>query len=83
MRNDRSDALYIFCLPQNPTLLCPTLLLVNPEHISTLRINSTTMDPKVGIGVFAMNAQGKFVLGERKGSHGAGESWQHRHAQQY
>lgn len=31
------------------------------------------MDPRVGIGVFAMNAEGKFVLGERKGSHGAGE----------
>lgn len=31
------------------------------------------MEPKVGVGVFALNSEGKFILGERKGSHGAGE----------
>ncbi|OQD73283.1 hypothetical protein PENDEC_c016G04861 [Penicillium decumbens] len=30
------------------------------------------MEPKVGVGVFAINSEGKFLLGERKGSHGAG-----------
>ncbi|KAJ5836061.1 hypothetical protein N7447_002087 [Penicillium robsamsonii] len=30
------------------------------------------MDPKVGIGVFVFNAAGKFVIGKRKGSLGAG-----------
>lgn len=30
------------------------------------------MDPKVGIGVFAFNDAGKFVIGKRKGSLGAG-----------
>ncbi|KAJ5126090.1 hypothetical protein N7448_005400, partial [Penicillium atrosanguineum] len=33
---------------------------------------SFMMDPKVGVGVFALNSEGKFILGERKGSHGAG-----------
>lgn len=32
------------------------------------------MEPKVGVGVFALNSEGRFVLGKRKGSHGAGES---------
>ncbi|QQK42840.1 NUDIX hydrolase domain-like [Penicillium digitatum] len=30
------------------------------------------MDPKVGVGVFVFNAAGKFVIGKRKGSLGAG-----------
>ncbi|KAJ5745211.1 hypothetical protein N7520_010393 [Penicillium odoratum] len=30
------------------------------------------MDPRVGVGVFVVNAEGKFVIGKRKGSHGAG-----------
>jgi mannose-6-phosphate isomerase-like protein (cupin superfamily) len=30
------------------------------------------MDPKVGIGVFVFNGAGKFVIGKRKGSLGAG-----------
>ncbi|CAG8931698.1 unnamed protein product [Penicillium salamii] len=30
------------------------------------------MDPRVGIAVFVLNAQGKFIVGKRKGSHGAG-----------
>ncbi|KAI3297400.1 hypothetical protein DTO002I6_3152 [Penicillium roqueforti] len=30
------------------------------------------MDPKVGVGVFVLNAAGKFLIGKRKGSLGAG-----------
>ncbi|KUM55797.1 hypothetical protein ACN42_g11438, partial [Penicillium freii] len=30
------------------------------------------MDPKVGVGVFVFNAAGKFVIGKRQGSLGAG-----------
>ena len=30
------------------------------------------MDPKVGVGVFVLNSEGKFVIGKRKGSLGAG-----------
>ncbi|CAG8044935.1 unnamed protein product [Penicillium salamii] len=30
------------------------------------------MDPRVGIAVFVLNAQGKFIVGKRKGSHGTG-----------
>lgn len=30
------------------------------------------MEPKVGVGVFVLNAEGKFILGHRKGSIGAG-----------
>lgn len=30
------------------------------------------MQVTVGVGVFAFNSQGHFVVGERKGSHGAG-----------
>ncbi|CAI7613020.1 uncharacterized protein N7487_001201 [Penicillium crustosum] len=30
------------------------------------------MDPKVGVGVFVFNAAGKFIIGKRKGSIGAG-----------
>lgn len=28
--------------------------------------------PKVGVGVFVLNREGRFVLGKRKGSHGQG-----------
>ncbi|KAJ5364487.1 uncharacterized protein N7496_010200 [Penicillium cataractarum] len=28
-------------------------------------------EPRIGVGVFVMNSEGKFVLGKRKGSHGA------------
>lgn len=31
------------------------------------------MDPKVGVGLFILNSEGKFLIGKRKGSHGAGE----------
>lgn len=30
------------------------------------------MNPRVGVGVFVFNPQGQFIIGERKGSHGAG-----------
>ncbi|KAE8146617.1 NUDIX hydrolase domain-like protein [Aspergillus avenaceus] len=30
------------------------------------------MNPRVGVGVFILNNKGQFVLGQRKGSHGAG-----------
>ncbi|KAJ5093326.1 hypothetical protein N7456_009187 [Penicillium angulare] len=30
------------------------------------------MNPRVGVGLFVTNPEGKFVLGKRKGSHGAG-----------
>lgn len=30
------------------------------------------MQPTIGVGVFAFNSEGQFVVGERKGSHGAG-----------
>ncbi|KAJ5272768.1 hypothetical protein N7478_007893 [Penicillium angulare] len=30
------------------------------------------MNPRVGVAVFVTNPEGKFVLGKRKGSHGAG-----------
>ncbi|GAW02559.1 nudix hydrolase 1 [Lentinula edodes] len=30
------------------------------------------LSPKVGVGVFVLNKEGKFVLGKRKGSHGHG-----------
>lgn len=32
------------------------------------------MQPNIGIGVFVLNHEGKFILGGRKGSTGAGES---------
>ena len=31
------------------------------------------MEPRIGVGVFVVNPEGKFVLGKRKGSHGAGQ----------
>ncbi|KAJ5693197.1 hypothetical protein N7462_002620 [Penicillium macrosclerotiorum] len=30
------------------------------------------MEPRIGVGVFVLNAEGNFVLGKRKGSHGSG-----------
>lgn len=30
------------------------------------------MNPRVGVGVFVFNPQGQFIIGGRKGSHGAG-----------
>ncbi|KAJ5216956.1 NUDIX hydrolase [Penicillium chermesinum] len=30
------------------------------------------MEPRVGVGVFVINPEGKFVIGKRQGSHGAG-----------
>ncbi|KAJ5539293.1 hypothetical protein N7513_007625 [Penicillium frequentans] len=30
------------------------------------------MNPRVGVAVFVVNQEGKFVIGKRKGSHGAG-----------
>ncbi|KAJ9644022.1 hypothetical protein H2201_006645 [Coniosporium apollinis] len=30
------------------------------------------MEPRVGVGVFVMNREGKFIIGKRKGSHGSG-----------
>ncbi|KAJ5937234.1 hypothetical protein N7454_004889 [Penicillium verhagenii] len=35
-------------------------------------MSKAMIHPRVGIAVFAMNAEGKFVFGKRKGSHGAG-----------
>ncbi|GLI72367.1 hypothetical protein PoHVEF18_000539 [Penicillium ochrochloron] len=32
---------------------------------------TSNKEPRIGVGVFVMNADGKFVLGKRKGSHGA------------
>ncbi|OKO91587.1 Nudix hydrolase 1 [Penicillium subrubescens] len=32
---------------------------------------TSNKEPRIGVGVFVMNAEGKFVLGKRKGSHGA------------
>ncbi|OQE26294.1 hypothetical protein PENSTE_c005G07384 [Penicillium steckii] len=32
------------------------------------------MDPKVGVGIFVLNSEGKFIIGKRKGSHGA-DTW--------
>lgn len=32
------------------------------------------MNPTVGVGVIVFNSHGQFVVGERKGSHGAGTS---------
>ncbi|CAI7677301.1 unnamed protein product [Penicillium pancosmium] len=32
------------------------------------------MDPRVGVGVFVLNSEGKFIIGKRKGSHGA-DTW--------
>ncbi|KAJ5129285.1 uncharacterized protein N7515_005324 [Penicillium bovifimosum] len=32
------------------------------------------MNPRVGIGVFVFNTEGQFLIGKRKGSHGA-ETW--------
>ncbi|KAJ5477290.1 hypothetical protein N7539_007434 [Penicillium diatomitis] len=51
-------------------------------------MTTTNPDPRIGVGVFVLNAEGKFILGKRKGSHGAdtwalpgghlefGESWE-------
>lgn len=35
-------------------------------------IRTMTSQVRVGIGIFVFNAQNKFILGERTGSHGAG-----------
>ncbi|KAF3394251.1 Nudix hydrolase 1 [Penicillium rolfsii] len=32
---------------------------------------TSNKEPRIGVGVFVMNSKGKFVLGKRKGSHGA------------
>ena len=32
------------------------------------------MNARIGVGVFVFNSKGEFILGQRKGSHGAGES---------
>lgn len=44
----------------------------NSFHNRTIRQLTMTMNPTVGVGVFIFNSQGQFVVGERKGSHGAG-----------
>ena len=41
-----------------------------PSQVRTKQLN--TMNPRVGVGVFVFNSQGQFIIGERKGSHGAG-----------
>ncbi len=38
-------------------------------------VTGATMDPhvRVGVGVFVLNSAGHFIMGKRKGSHGAGK----------
>ena len=43
---------------------------IPPIPVRTKQLN--TMNPRVGVGVFVFNSQGQFIIGERKGSHGAG-----------
>jgi 8-oxo-dGTP diphosphatase len=33
----------------------------------------TTTRPSIGVGVFVLNREGRFVIGKRRGSHGGGE----------
>ncbi|KAL2872026.1 nucleotide triphosphate diphosphatase NUDT15 [Aspergillus lucknowensis] len=35
---------------------------------------NTRVDVRVGVGVFALNSENKFIVGKRKGSHGA-DTW--------
>ena len=44
----------------------------NSELLKTLKKIKENR-PLVGVGVFIWNKDGKFLLGKRKGSHGAGE----------
>ena len=67
-----------------PPAACPRpcrskiILVRNKAENHQSARNSSTMtsnkEPRIGVGVFVMNAEGKFILGKRKGSHGASES---------
>lgn len=72
------------CLVPRP-LAAPHLTKSLADQISSQSINdedtrqyhsimTSTAEPRIGVGVFVLNAEGKFVLGKRKGSHGASES---------
>lgn len=54
---------------------CPATLADTTDDDLIICSHPVVMEPKVGVGVFALNKEGKFVLGKRKGSHGAGQSW--------
>ena len=49
---------------------CGSLFFIPPIPVRTKQLH--TMNPRVGVGVFVFNSQGQFIIGERKGSHGAG-----------
>jgi len=76
-----SDAWFLLLLPIVRSRVAPQTLAASQVNLDTYRTStdqrilfSIHMEPKVGVGVFAINSEGKFLLGERKGSHGAGKS---------
>jgi hypothetical protein len=52
----------------------PSINDTNKQALEKDIIMTSNKEPRIGVGVFVMNAEGKFVLGKRKGSHGASES---------
>lgn len=55
----------------------PSIKDTNKQALEKDTIMTSNKEPRIGVGVFVMNAEGKFVLGKRKGSHGASESLFH------
>lgn len=43
-------------------------------HTQPIHTLPAAMNARIGVGVFVFNSKGEFILGQRKGSHGAGES---------
>ena len=51
---------------------CRAELIAIKTTNSRIQFTNSIMEPKVGVGVFILNSEGKFIIGKRKGSHGAG-----------
>lgn len=49
----------------------PQLHFPSPQSNNHTRMDPTP-NPRVGVAVFVLNSEGKFIVGKRKGSHGAG-----------
>src|SRR5277367_6546019 len=50
---------------------------------TAVKIFQMAAQVRVGVGVFVFNAAGAFIMGERKGSHGAGTSFKDIHVHFY
>lgn len=75
---ENSSLTLLFIFAKSPRYFVSTSPPCRAESIaikttnSRIQFTNSIMEPKVGVGVFILNSEGKFIIGKRKGSHGAG-----------